>query len=262
MTNLIPKQVNFNGDELLAVKDVDTGKIHISINHICNGLGLDARIQRDKLKEHMTLSKGCAICPIPSNGGIQEAFTIELDFLPLWLAGINPSKVNLEIQDKLIEYQLKAKDVLAAAFVQNHPQCIEDLIIMQAQSMKELKAEVKQLKADTSQAKQTVEAIKDTIILQPDNWREELNKMFNKIVIVIGGEQFRDMRKDSYKELESRAGVNLDARLRNLRARMLEASKSKTAINEACKLDVIAEDKKLREIYSKIVQELYIKHVA
>jgi hypothetical protein len=69
LSNLIPKQVNFNGDELLAVKDADTGKIHISINHICNGLGLDARIQRDKLKEHMTLSKGCTLCPIPSNGG-------------------------------------------------------------------------------------------------------------------------------------------------------------------------------------------------
>jgi hypothetical protein len=142
------------------------------------------------------------------------------------------------------------------------PMSVEDLIIMQAKSMKELKAEVKQLKADTSQAKQTVEAIKDTIIQQPDDWRGELNKMFNKIVIIVGGEQFREMRKQSYTELERRAGVNLDARLRNLRARMLQAGKSKTVINEACKLDVIAEDKKLREIYSKIVQELYIKHVA
>jgi hypothetical protein len=160
-----------------------------------------------------------------------------------------------DIYSELVDTYFRAKELMK-------PASIEDLIIMQAQSMKELKAEVKQLKADTSQAKQTVEAIKDTIITQPDNWREELNKMFNKIVIVIGGEQFRDMRKESYEELESRAGVNLDARLRNLRTRMLDAGKSKTAINEACKLDVIAEDKKLREIYSKIVQELYIKHVA
>ena len=142
------------------------------------------------------------------------------------------------------------------------PESIEDLIIMQAQSMKELKAEVKQLKADTSQAKQTVEAIKDTIIQHPDNWREELNKMFNKIVNRVGDNQFREMRSLSYQELERRAGVRLEVRLENLRERMLEAGKSKTAINDACKLDVIAEDKKLREIYSKIVQELYIKFVA
>jgi hypothetical protein len=86
--------------------------------------------------------------------------------------------------------------------------------------------------------------------------------MFNKIVMKVGGKQFQEIRSQSYKELESRAGANLEARLKNLRVRMLEAGKSKTVINEACKLDVIAEDKKLREIYSKIVQELYIKHVA
>jgi hypothetical protein len=160
-----------------------------------------------------------------------------------------------DVYSELVDTYFRAQELMK-------PVSIEDLIIMQAQSMKELKAEVQQLKADTSQAKQTVEAIKDTIIQQPDNWREELNKMFNKIVIVVGGEPFREMRKQSYEELERRAGVNLDARLRNLRTRMLEAGKSKTAINEACKLDVIAEDKKLREIYSKIVQELYIKHVA
>jgi hypothetical protein len=160
-----------------------------------------------------------------------------------------------EVYGELVDTYFRAKQLM-------QPESIEDLIIMQAQSMKELKAEVKQLKADTSQAKQTITAIKDTIIQQPDNWREELNKMFNKIVMKVGGKQFQEMRKSSYEELEGRAGVNLDARLRNLRTRMLDAGKSKTAINEACKLDVIAEDKKLREIYSKIVQELYIKHVA
>jgi hypothetical protein len=156
---------------------------------------------------------------------------------------------------ELVDTYFRAKQLMK-------PESIEDLIIMQAQSMKELKAEVKQLKADTSQAKQTVLAIKDTIITQPENWRGELNKMLNKIVITVGGEQFQEMRRDSYKELEQRAGVNLEARLRNFRTRMLDAGKSKTQINKACKLDVIAEDKKLREIYSKIVQELYIKHVA
>lgn len=117
MLDLTVKQVNFNGDNLLAVKDNTTGKVHISVNHICNGLGIDARIQRDKLKEHATLSKGCTSRYIPSNGGNQEAFVIELEFLPLWLAGINPARVDPKSQDKLVEYQLKAKDVLAAEFV-------------------------------------------------------------------------------------------------------------------------------------------------
>lgn len=121
---------------------------------------------------------------------------------------------------------------------------------------------MKQLEEKTEKQAETITAIKDTIITQTDNWREELNKMFNKIVMKVGDKQFREMRSKSYQELERRAGCNLEARLKNLRTRMLDAGKSKTAINEACKLDVIAEDKKLREIYSKIVQELYIKHVA
>jgi anti-repressor protein len=121
---------------------------------------------------------------------------------------------------------------------------------------------MKQLEEKTVKQTETITAIKDTIIQQPDNWREELNKMFNRIVNRVGDNQFREMRTHSYQELERRAGVRLEVRLENMRDRMLEAGKSKTAINEACKLDVIAEDKKLREIYSKIVQELYIKHVA
>jgi len=115
--SMIVKQVNFNGDSLLAVKDNETGKIHVSVNHICNNLGIDAENQRVKLKGHMTISKGTMILGVPSNGGTQSAFVIELEFLPLWLAGINPVKVRPEIQNKLVEYQLKAKDVLAAEFL-------------------------------------------------------------------------------------------------------------------------------------------------
>jgi len=115
--DLTVKQVEFNGDTLLAVKDNAMGKVYISVNHICNGLGIDAENQRSKLREHMTISKGTTLLGVPSAGGTQSTFVIELEFLPLWLAGINPAKVNPEIQGKLIEYQLKAKDVLAQAFV-------------------------------------------------------------------------------------------------------------------------------------------------
>lgn len=116
MSDLV-KHVDFYGDNLIAIKDEKSGKIYTGINAICSALGLDSRVQRDKLKEHMTLSKGCTLWDIPSNGGIQETYVIELDFLPLWLASINPAKVKEEIREKLIKYQLKAKDVLAAAFI-------------------------------------------------------------------------------------------------------------------------------------------------
>lgn len=138
---------------------------------------------------------------------------------------------------------------------QTKPQCIEDLIIMQATSMKELRAEVRELKG-------TTQAIKDTIITQPDNWREDLNKMFNKIALAIDQHKFRELRMESYKLLEQRARVNLTSRLMNYQTRLLGQGANKTTIAKANKLDVIEQDAKLREIYAQIIKEYYIKHVA
>lgn len=117
MSSLMVKRVRFNGDDLIAVKDEMTEKIYTGVVWICEGLGLDVRRQREKLKEHLTLKRGVATLPLPSNGGTQETLAIELEFLPLWLATINPSLVKDEIKEKLIRYQLKAKDALAAEFI-------------------------------------------------------------------------------------------------------------------------------------------------
>lgn len=106
------------------------------------------------------------------------------------------------------------------------------------QSIAKQELRMQQLEEQTAKQTETITAIKDTIVVQTDNWREEINRMFNKIVDRIGGNKFQGLRSQSYKELERRAGVNLDARLRNLKARMLASGAGKTAINEACKLDV------------------------
>lgn len=108
----------------------------------------------------------------------------------------------------------------------------------------------------------TVTTIKDTIIHQPDNWREDVNKMCNRIAKAIGDNQFREVRTESYKLLEQRAGVNLTARLDNLKIRMMKEGRTKTEIKKANKLDIVEADKKLREIYAKILQEYTIKYCA
>ncbi len=152
-----------------------------------------------------------------------------------------------EVYQELVDTYFRVK--------QDKPQCIEDLIIMQAQSMKELRTEVKQLQT-------TTQTIKDTIVTQPDNWREDLNRMFNKIALTVGQNKFKDLRHESYKRLEQRAHVDLERRLDNLRARMIKEGLSNTKITQANKLDVIEQDPKLREIYAKIIQEYTVKFVA
>jgi hypothetical protein len=152
-----------------------------------------------------------------------------------------------EMYQQLVDTYFRVKEL-------QKPQCVEDLIIMQAQSMKELRAEVEQLQS-------TQRAIKEAVISEPDNWREDTNHKMNKISQTVGN-KFQEVRSDSYKLLEQRAGVDLERRLFNKRARLLQEGQSKTAIDKVNKMDIIDEDKKLREIYGKIVSEYYIKYVA
>ena len=65
-----------------------------------------------------------------------------------------------------------------------------------------------------------------------------------------------------YAELERRAGCDLSTRLRNKKQRMVDNGCTKTEINNVNKMDIIEENKTLREIFSKIVSEYEIKYCA
>mgnify|MGYP002620769451 CR=1 FL=1 len=131
MNNLAVKEVNFNGDTLIAAQDKDTQKVYVAVRWVCEGIGLtedQMKRQLKNIREDVVVSKGVSNLTLPTNGGIQEVICIELDFLPLWLAKISITpkmkKNNPEVVEKLIQYQLKAKEVLANAFVHNITQII------------------------------------------------------------------------------------------------------------------------------------------
>ena len=63
-----------------------------------------------------------------------------------------------------------------------------------------------------------------------------------------------------YAQVNSRAGVNLNTRLNNLRKRAIENGASKTAVDKLNIVDVIAQDKKLIEIYVKVVREMAVQY--
>lgn len=91
---------------------------------MCDGMGL-SKGQRDRqitnINADSVISKGAANLRLPTAGGKQSVLCLKLDFVPLWLAKINVTptiaKENPELADKLVQYQLKAKDVLADAFI-------------------------------------------------------------------------------------------------------------------------------------------------
>ena len=121
----------------------------------------------------------------------------------------------------------------------------------------EIKA--KEAKELAEKAVKTTEAIKDAVKPIFDNWRVEINSKFNRIQKNVE-QPFNVLRGEMYKELEKRAGCNLDIRFKHRRENMEKNGCSKSKINSLNKMDVIEEEKKLREIFSKIVSEYEIKY--
>ena len=60
--------------------------------------------------------------------------------------------------------------------------------------------------------------------------------------------------------MDQRARVSLETRLTNKRRRMAEEGICKSRRDKINKLDVIADDKKLTEIYVAIVKEMSVKY--
>ena len=123
MNNLIIKDVDFDGAQLRAIQDVDK-IVWVGVTWVCKGIGLsDGQIKRERkrLQEDLVLSKGGRNLVLPTNGGNQDILCLMLEYLPLWLAkiSITPKMKNEspELVKRLIKYQLKAKDVLAEAFL-------------------------------------------------------------------------------------------------------------------------------------------------
>lgn len=108
---------------------------------------------------------------------------------------------------------------------------------------------------------ETTNSIKEAVKPVLDNRRDEINVKFNRIQ-KSASTPFNLLRTEMYCELERRAGCDLSTRLRNRKQRMTDNGCTKTEINKLNRMDVIEEDKKLREIFTKIVSEYEIEYCA
>lgn len=132
---------------------------------------------------------------------------------------------------------------------------------MLVNQMKQKELEDFQRDKAIQELKEATENIKEAVKPVFDNWREEINSKFNRIQR-RADRPFNELRAEMYSVLENRAGCDLGTRLRNKKKRMLENGCTKTEINNMNRMDIIESDKKLREIFSKIVSEYEIKYCA
>ena len=106
-----------------------------------------------------------------------------------------------------------------------------------------------------------IRGIRDVVAVDTRAWRDDTEKIMRKIGNICGDhEAFREVHGEAYKLLESRAACSLKQRLTNKRRRMADEGICKSKRDKLNYLDIIAEDKKLVEIYTAIVKELAIKY--
>lgn len=75
-----------------------------------------------------------------------------------------------------------------------------------------------------------------------------------------GNEYIRDVQAEIFKLVDERAHVSLDTRLTNKRRRMADEGVCKSRRDKLNKVDVIADDAKLIEIYIAVIKEMCVKY--
>jgi len=125
MDDLMIKNVDVFGDSIMAVKDKD-GNIWAGVSYFCRALGMDKKQkdnQVERVQQDDVLKRGAGKFPAGVFDPANEAVALRIDFVPIWLTKIRitPKMKNErpELAEKLLNYQLKAKDILADAFLPN-----------------------------------------------------------------------------------------------------------------------------------------------
>lgn len=108
---------------------------------------------------------------------------------------------------------------------------------------------------------QKVEGIRELVGINPNQWREDCRRLIVRIANRMGGNEYiRDVNAEVFQQVDERAGVSLATRLTNKRRRMADEGVCKSKRDKLTKVDVIAEDRKLVEIYIKVVRELAVRY--
>ena len=267
MNELEIKKVPFMGTELMAARDND-GMIWAGVSYICKGIGLSKNekdrqvknVQSDKL-----LAQGC----VKFDAGVFDpnnpTVALKLDYVPIWLAKISITPTmeaeTPELAEKLMEYQLKAKDVLAAAFLPVTAVPALDTLSPELRLLINMELKQKEQEKALEAMNQRIDDIRDVVALSPNSWRKDASRLIVKIAHRMGGtEHIQDVYAEVYRLVNERARVSLETRLTNKRRRMAEEGECLTARKRLTVVDVIADDRKLIEIYLAIVKEMAVKY--
>jgi len=131
----------------------------------------------------------------------------------------------------------------------------------QAEALESMTQKVDNMQNAVVSVEDKVSGIRDVVSLNTDNWREDCRHLLARIA-KCSGKTYAEVYAECYELVNRRAGVLLQRRLDHRRDRMKKEGISKTKREQYTAIDVIAEDKKLIEIYIAVVKDMALKYGA
>ena len=184
-------------------------------------------------------------------GGTPQSVTLIAESGYLMLAKSLTDDLSWDVQRKLVNDYFTVKEV-QSTFSGLSPQ-LQLLINIETQQ--------KQQQKEIENVNTRLDNMVDVISLDKNSWRKDSQHLISKIATKIGGfECMKNVYQEVFKLVEERAGVALGTRLTNKRNRMAGEGVCKSKRDRFTKIDIIAEDKKLIEIYVAIVKEMAVKY--
>lgn len=267
MAGLAIKDVEFNGATLRAAQDTEN-IIWVGVAWVCRGIGLSQgqeKRQVANLKNDIVLSQGVANLQLPTNGGNQKALCLKLDFLPLWLAkiSITPTmkRENPQLVENLITYQLKAKDVLAEAFLYNKEETAPN-ILKYEQKIDRLESKIDKMYEDIGTLAKMFLDWKETTtqktlpvaIDKNASWKPSMYEKMDHICANTSDfEKRADIMKWIYRYINKNYGVVWDQEVREYKER------NKTRVLPST-IDVVQDKPIIKSIFESVLADLEYKY--
>lgn len=265
---IVLKNVEFDGALLRAAQVENI--VWVGVRWVCLGLGLSrGQINRqiDNIQKDEILSRGCTKFDAGLFDENNETLALQLDYLPAWLfkISITPKMKadHPELVEKLIRYQLKAKDVLAQAFLPGKSEeaekgeieelkCAINGLAVQINDLYNNVSKMGNLLIDmrehkpvlTIEQKEKAKALEISYI-----WKQ---KMYEKMDILIEHGKFEsraDIMKYIYKYMNRNYGIVWEQEIKDYVDRNNSVKKPST-------IEAIYDNEMLRSIFDAVLSDM------
>ena len=179
----------------------------------------------------------------------------------LMLAKSLTDDLSWDVQRKLVNDYFTVKDIQQRMTSAEIIAGIANNAVEMERKQKMLEVKQQEQQKEIENVNTRLDNMVDVISLDKNSWRKDSQHLISKIATKIGGfECMKNVYQEVFKLVEERAGVALGTRLTNKRNRMAGEGVCKSKRDRFTKIDIIAEDKKLIEIYVAIVKEMAVKY--